>query len=941
MHRRDLIRLMSSAALAPALHGRPESPRAPRHDAAYGSGHFGEWMDDEWGAPAYRYTCDQLTDPKAVAPTDPIFCGATDQWHQLGNDRLVVKASNFGYMQVRQDEGNPKFLNDYIPEEGEFGGGIGFLSDGDHVVSSYYCGHAERFDRVFGLGYYRKTVTAHGYTIDQTVFAPYGDDPVLITKVTIRRHTTVRGGGDANARLRWTEYWGCRPYEFCGSDGDVCTQTETHFQRRIFGKRFRHNFEALLGGLVERKQYLHPESEYPIGANGRRARDITPPATFLIPLGDEPSTVTADSFPFFGEGGVAAPQAARRALNGRLAAFTKIASAYDVLNAARPALLMQREFELQPGESRTLHSLYGYLTAEQSAEPLVAKYRASAASTLPETVKTWAQDGLRLSTAGEPWVEREAAWSNYYLRSNVTYDEIFEEHFVSQAGAYLYLNGPGRDGGGRDSPLHAMPLIFSRPEQAKATLRYCLKERYHNAPPLREDGSPVDEAGHFLMDSAPSDVALWHLWLASEYVLGTRDRAVFDEEIPTYPKGAPNAQRYTVRELLARLDQSIRGDIGVGPHGLLRIRGGDWNDNLLLSHCPNDQRKVCQEMGESMMSAAMAGYIFDRYAALHDYLGSAPHEAGEMRAFARSQREAVTRQWTGRWYRRAWLGPKAGWMGEEPSLWLEPQPWAIISGAAGPERAKQLSATLTRLLRDPSPIGAMHVNAESQDSDPLDRGVAEEGGVWPALNVTLIWALAQVDGDAAWDEWKKNTLARHAEAYPGMWCGILSGPDTYNGVLSQFPGQAMVSDLIRKPGTIIDHVYSRDFGMTDFPVMNMHPHAVPLLALTKLIGAEFTVQGVTLRPVLPLAAYRFTSPLLGLERSADGYAGWYDPPAAHGPWTIQVQLPPEEAARISSLAINGAAAPVRRASAAEFVICGEGGAGRRLQWKLSMSAGAP
>ena len=35
---------------------------------AYGSGHFGEWITDRFGLPAYRYTCDQLTDPKALVP---------------------------------------------------------------------------------------------------------------------------------------------------------------------------------------------------------------------------------------------------------------------------------------------------------------------------------------------------------------------------------------------------------------------------------------------------------------------------------------------------------------------------------------------------------------------------------------------------------------------------------------------------------------------------------------------------------------------------------------------------------------------------------------------------------------------------------------------------------------------------------------------------------
>lgn len=291
MQRRELFKMVGSTSLVSALAplsltstlttamAAAESPSVSSAKP-YGSGHFGEWMTDDHGAPAYRYTCDQLRDPVAVAPTDLIFRGATDQWHQIGNNRLVATASNFGYVQVRQDEGGPKFLNEYIPTEGEFGGGLGFLSDGQHVLSTFYSGEAARFERVFGLGYYRKTVSAHGLSIDQWVFAPFGDDPVLLTQSVIRNVGAVR------KNLRWTEYWSCRAYDFFEARGDSCTQTEQHFLRRIFAKRFKHRFESLHGGILDRKTYLRSQDDYQVGPGGSRSRDITPPSTFLIPLGD-------------------------------------------------------------------------------------------------------------------------------------------------------------------------------------------------------------------------------------------------------------------------------------------------------------------------------------------------------------------------------------------------------------------------------------------------------------------------------------------------------------------------------------------------------------------------------------------------------------------------------------------------------------------------------
>jgi hypothetical protein len=125
---------------------------------AFGSGHFGGWITDEFGLPASRYASNQSSDPAAVTPVHPQRRSATDHTLQVGNDRLVAAVSNYGYVQVRQDEGGPKFLNDYAPDHGLYGAGIGFLTDGETILSAYFPGHGESFERVFGEGYYRKTV---------------------------------------------------------------------------------------------------------------------------------------------------------------------------------------------------------------------------------------------------------------------------------------------------------------------------------------------------------------------------------------------------------------------------------------------------------------------------------------------------------------------------------------------------------------------------------------------------------------------------------------------------------------------------------------------------------------------------------------------------------------------------------------------------------------
>src|SRR5581483_4465120 len=220
----------------------------------YGSGHFGIWIEDEFGLPAFHYTCDQVNDPKAKTELNPGgILSATEHIHQVGNDRIVAVASNYGHVRVRQDEGAPKFLNDYAPDRGAFAGGLGYLTDGKSALSTFYSGGEKSFERIFGVGYFRKKLTGDQYRIDQVVFAPFGDDPVVISQVNITN------AGQAEAQLRWIEYWGCTPYQFSfRAFMESFAGKSMHELRREFGARFEHNFEKLNdgSGLIESTRFL-------------------------------------------------------------------------------------------------------------------------------------------------------------------------------------------------------------------------------------------------------------------------------------------------------------------------------------------------------------------------------------------------------------------------------------------------------------------------------------------------------------------------------------------------------------------------------------------------------------------------------------------------------------------------------------------------------------
>jgi hypothetical protein len=483
----------------------------------------------------------------------------------------------------------------------------------------------------------------------------------------------------------------------------------------------------------------------------------------------------------------------------------------------------------------------------------------------------------------------------------------------------------GFQGAARDPLQHVLPFLFTEPRLVKEVLRYTLKE-------VRPDGSiPYGIVGHGMpmptVSDNTSDMPMWLLWAVSEYILATRDVRFLDSEVVTAYGGAAKAahwegaNRASVRALLARCFNHLVNDVKTGEHGLMRMLQDDWNDALVQAWVPPASVKECLEKGESVLNSAMAAYVFDYYARMLAYAGDDERITTPIKKKAEEHRVAVRAQWMGKWFKRAWLGPTQGWLGEK-GLWIEPQPWIIIGATTSEEQTRTLIQTMDQELRRVSPIGAVQMN-DSPDRIthgvwPTEPGTSIAGGVWPSLNQTLIWALANVDQKMAWDEWKKNSFARHAEVYPQVWYGTWSGPDVLNSASSKHPG-----------GT----TGGRSFGWTDFPVLNMHTHACPLYSATKVLGVEFTETGVAVAPGLPLSSFRFESPLLGLVKSVRGYEGWYAP-STQNTWSVRVKLTAEEMKRLNRAEVNGNRVRPRVVDGA-FELRGQGGGGTPLRWSLS------
>ena len=463
-------------------------------------------------------------------------------------------------------------------------------------------------------------------------------------------------------------------------------------------------------------------------------------------------------------------------------------------------------------------------------------------SAIDDPARVWSAslDGLasRLPQAAcdeVPALAREIPWHVALLTGGASVDEVLGGHTLDQGSAYSF--DLGFNGAARDPLQHALPLVYTEPDLALSVLRNtCAWGGPDGELPYAIDPKKQPITGWF----EPSDQALWSLWLASEYVAATDDLAALHQPAPFHP--VHGAEAVPLVDHLIRQFRHFVDVVGTGEHGHVRIRNADWNDSALT--LSGIDRATMQERGESVLNSAMAAWVLPRFAGLLRRLDRGAADgavADEADARARQSRDLVAGEWNGRWYRRAY-GPGAV-VGDD-ELWLEVQPWAILCGAAGADRAAELVATIDELVRRHSPLGArLRGPVPIRVPDNRFAGEGTAGGVWPSINMTLAWSAARVDPALAWDELRRMTLDAHTRAYPGIWEGTISGPDAYNTVESPRPGSTWAWA-------------DRGIAMQSFPVNNLHAHAQVVFTYLRLLGIEPGPDGRLAAVAAPRGTFR-------------------------------------------------------------------------------------
>lgn len=438
--------------------------------------------------------------------------------------------------------------------------------------------------------------------------------------------------------------------------------------------------------------------------------------------------------------------------NGRLSqpAALKRKSLSALTGAALdPCAALQIQLELAPGEKTEVEFILGYAENAESARSLILKCRENGfAKQKFEETKEWWDRRLSTIQVELPDLAISYALNRWLLYQNLSCRFWGRAAFYQSSGAY----------GFRDQLQDAMALLYSAPEIAREHILRAAAHQFEEGD-VQHWWHPPSNGG---VRTRISDDLLWLPYVTAQYVRVTKDTSILEESIPFLKADLLKEDQHEAyfipqiseekASLLEHCRRTIYKGTTEGPHGLPLIGGGDWNDGM--------NHVGLQGKGESVWLAWFLIQVLHDFADLQTISGQ-PGQGEGYRTQAKRLAQAIEdSSWDGNWYRRAYFddgAPLGSSQNIEDTIDSLPQSWAVISGAADPQRATQALKSVEEKLVIPDP-GLILLLTPPFDKTPLDPGyikgyppgVRENGGQYTHGSLWVPLAFARLgDGDKA------------------------------------------------------------------------------------------------------------------------------------------------------------------------------------------------
>jgi cyclic beta-1,2-glucan synthetase len=459
----------------------------------------------------------------------------------------------------------------------------------------------------------------------------------------------------------------------------------------------------------------------------------------FVAAGKRPHGLTTDRGEFLGRlGSLSRPAALRR-----LGLSNRVEPGVD------PCAVITLHVDLPPGGCESLFFLIGQGENEAAAVALLERYRTAGQvdAALQAAVDRW-EDILTSIQVETPDAAMNLLLNRWLLYQTLSCRIWGRSALYQSSGAY----------GFRDQLQDSLALLHSKPDVARDHLIRAATHQFESGDVLHWWHPP---SGRGVRTRISDDLA-WLPYVTAHYVRVTGDAAVLDVRAPylSGPTLEPGEAEHYDHYQTAATDgtiydhclRAIRRASTAGRHGLPLIGGGDWNDGM--------NRVGVEGRGESVW---LAWFLYRTLLDFADVCDA--RDDGRAADALRDQAEAYRRAaeqhaWDGDWYCRAYyddgtpLGSSQNLENQIDSL---PQSWAVLSGAADPQRARQAMKSVARRLvdEDNQLILLFTPPFDRTEKDPgyikgYLPGVRENGGQYTHAALWTIWAYVNLgEGDMA------------------------------------------------------------------------------------------------------------------------------------------------------------------------------------------------
>ncbi len=245
----------------------------------------------------------------------------------------------------------------------------------------------------------------------------------------------------------------------------------------------------------------------------------------------------------------------------------------------------------------------------------------------------------------------------------------------SRAASLVYAGA--RDGlGYRDTVQDLLGVLPAIPEEARERLELMITGQVSNGGAMPVVKQFAHRPGCEAQPAAAeyrADDCLWLFNTVPAYVKETGDIDFFRKVLPYADAGEATVFGHLRRALEFNLDRT-------GRHGLPCGLAADWNDTLALGY-----------EGESVFVAMQLRFALATYVRIAQLLGRNDEVTWAQARLAKLDAALEEHCWDGKWYVRAFrddgsvIGSRTN---QEGTLFLNPQSWAVLSGAATGDRAE-------------------------------------------------------------------------------------------------------------------------------------------------------------------------------------------------------------------------------------------------------------